>query len=192
MYDVEKVYGDGFFRKRGWLKWRAGLVCGAIGSIWDFRSCIDVGCGLGDLVTGFLALGKDAHGLEGSSACLPYIQCPRERMTIHDLRVPLKPERRYDLVTCFEVGEHLEEEFGGIFLDSLCALSDQLVTSISGSGGKYHLNVHPRDYWERKMNNRGYVRDAERELQLLAAWLPVRLKTGIRCFWDNLICFRRK
>lgn len=193
MYDSEKVYGDGFFRKRGYLRWRAPLVCGTIAERWAFDSVMDVGCGNGDLVAGFAALGKDSYGLEGSSACLPYAECPRERVEIHDLRRPIPAEhRRYDLVTCFEVGEHLEPEFGGVFIDNLCALSDQLVTSISGDGGRYHLHVHSRAWWTRKFEKRGYTRDLARELDLLQAWVPFWRKTGVRCYVENLICFIRR
>jgi len=193
MYNSAELYGDNFFRKRGYLKWRAPIVCGAIDFLWDFGSVIDVGCGLGDLVAGFAELGHDSWGIEGSPACLPYAHVPQDRIMIHDLREPVEGvvTRRYDLLTCFEVIEHLEPERGGCALDNLIAMSDQIVTSISGSTGRYHLHVKPRDFWERKFANRGFERDVDRELELLKIWQPVRLRTGIRCFWDNLICFRK-
>lgn len=193
MIGADTVYKDGFFRKRAYLKWRSPYVCGAIAKLWKFESVMDVGCGGGDLVAGFAALGKKATGLECSAAAVPYLLCDPSAVLIHDLQNPL-PEGtpRVDLVTCFEVMEHVAPETAGKALDNLCQLSDQLVTSISGAHGRYHLQVQPRDWWERKFNSRGYVRDVDRELELLKLWQPVRLKTGIRCFWDNLICFERK
>lgn len=212
--NIQKLYGDGFFRKRHRYSWRAPIVCQSVVDVMriehglEVKSACDVGAAVGDLVQGFLDLGVDAWGIEGSTAAEPYLECPRERMAFWDLREPLPPDGvewvdgttarvtrfpRVDVLTCFEVAEHLEDRYADTFLDTLVSLSDHIVMSAcpphpTKRPTKYHPNEQPREYWYEKLAARGYARDEAVEKFLTVSWYPYRGRYGIRAFWLNLLC----
>lgn len=212
--DIDTLYGDMFFKGRHKYHWRAPIVCKAVVHAMkhahDFvpKSAIDLGCATGDLVQGFLDLGLDAWGIEGSKAALPYLAVnPTYRVQFHDLREPLPKWRklanlpefptRVDVVTCFEVAEHLEEEFADQLVETLCSLSDYLVLSAcppdpnGRKATKYHPNEQPFEYWYQKFAARGYVPDFDVFKFLKVSWYQWRKKYGIAAFWQNLLCVRR-
>jgi hypothetical protein len=198
MIQTEEMYGDNFFKSRHKYNWRSPIVCGAIAAILDpIHSAIDVGCAVGDLVAGFQELGLVAIGIEGSTACVPYLVCPRESVAISDMRKPLGESDRFDVCTCFEVAEHLEEECAAIFVDNLCRLSDQLIISAcpphpTKKPSKYHLNEQPSTYWDALFEEQGYGRRRDWEEMLRTAWHPWRRKYGVAAFHQNLLCYSRK
>lgn len=215
--DIDKLYSDKFFSGRSKYNWRAEIVCSAVVEAMRINhdltvtSACDVGCAIGDLVQGYLDLGLDAWGIEGAKAAAPYLVCPKERVAFHDLRKPLPPDGvawrspqeasvsrwpRSDVVTCFEVAEHLEPEYADQFCDTLCRLSDHLVISACPPNPngkpptKYHLNEQPRDYWYKLFADRGYDQDQETERLLTTMWYPWRHKYGIAAYWQNLLCLQ--
>lgn len=80
------------------------------------KSAIDIGSGGGALVRALVDKGVDAYGVEGS---LPAVELYPERLKLWDLRAPYAPDQQYDMVTSFDVGEHIEQEFHGIFCNSI-------------------------------------------------------------------------
>lgn len=203
MIKIEKLYGDGFFKGRKKYNWRMPIVCGAVVAIMEEaygkrpESACDVGAAIGDLVQGFVDLGLDAYGIEGSEAAAPYLVCAPERMAFWDLRKPLTAAEPYDVVTCFEVAEHLEPEYAETFVDSLTGLSDHLVMSAcppnpdGRPATKYHLNEQPREYWEKLFQAKGFKRSPRIEAMFLQAWHPWRRKYGIAAFHQNFIYFEK-
>lgn len=210
MIDIEKLYGDAFFKGRHRYHWRAPIVCTSIVRIMEHvygeapKSAVDVGCATGDLVQGFLDLGLDAWGIEGSPAAFPYLAVEDTwRVQFHDLRQPL-PEwvkleglplfpSRVDVVTCFEVAEHLEPEAACTFVKTLVSLSNHLVISacppdVNGRPPtKYHLNEQPPAYWEHLFSREGFKRNQDVEALFKEAWHPWRKKYGIAAFHMNLL-----
>lgn len=67
--------------------------------------------------------------------------------------------RRFDLVQCLEVAEHLPQESAGVLVDSLCAAGDRILFSaaVPGQGGDGHINEQPLEYWMRLFKSRGYL-----------------------------------
>jgi len=55
----------------------------------------------------------------------------------HDLRDAISIKDKYDLVTCFEVAEHIDPEYCDVFLNNLKTISNKyVVLTWSESGGK--------------------------------------------------------
>jgi len=204
MIDTEKLYPASFFEKRARYTWRAPIVCGSIASWfelngWPLESAVDLGCAIGDLVQGFLDLGIEAFGFDGSAAARPYIVCPTDRWDVLDLRKPLGSafeEFHVDVCTCFEVAEHLEEEYADQFIENLCCLSDVIIMSAcpphpTKKATKYHPNEQPIEYWIEKFDAAGYAENESMYNFFRKAWAPWRKRYGIAAFWQNLVCFRR-
>lgn len=161
MRELEHIYTNGFFKNRDeQFGWRAPLLAAAICDELAPFSVVDVGAAIGDVVKAFSDKGVTAIGIEGSKKAEKYLVCARESMLFMDLRKPLKLNRMFDLCTCFEVAEHIEEEFADIFIESLVSLSKRIVVSICNEGGgRHHVNLKPMSYWDDKFALCGYRRD---------------------------------
>ena len=124
------------------------------------KSVIDVGCGIGL----WLKVWKDElkvediKGIEGAYVNENMLQIPREYVQIHDLKQPLTLNKRYDIVTTFEVGEHLPASSADQFVKTLTSLSDVVLFSAAliGQIRTYHINEQTPEYWAAIFSKYGY------------------------------------
>jgi glycosyltransferase involved in cell wall biosynthesis len=121
-------------------------------------SVLDVGCGIGGWVATWLDSGVDAVGVDGDYVPRDKLRVPADRFIDHDLTTPLNLGRRFDLVTCLEVAEHLPLEAAETFVDSLCRHADVIVFSaaIPGQGGTGHINERWPSFWAALFARHGY------------------------------------
>ena len=193
MEDLRKIYKGRFFARRNKLNWRVDFVCPAVNNALHPKSLIDVGCAIGEFVAGFVKLGIDAYGLEGTENVLDYLEIPRERLYIFDLRNPFNSQRHFDLALCLEVAEHIEPEYADVFLDNLCLLSDKILMSFAppGQEGHYHVNCQEAEYWIDKMAKRHYLM-VQPVVDLVREGLePVKRKREIRSYYQHLLFFQK-
>jgi cyclopropane fatty-acyl-phospholipid synthase-like methyltransferase len=132
----------------------------------------DVGCGGGALVTALEHCGVDAVGLEGS--VFAYQLLP-DRIYVQDLRqlVQWDPEwsRKHDLVTCFDVAEHIEEEYVDVFVENLVRCTAPWGTLVLGPApedqdGLGHVNCQHPTYWIEKLEGKGFGLSSQLSNQL--------------------------
>jgi len=192
MQKLEDIYKGTFFKNRHKLNWRVPFVCDAIQKVLKPVSVIDVGCAIGDYIMGFQHRGIAAIGLEGSKNCLPYLQVSEKMVYIKDLREPIDIGK-YDLAMCFEVLEHVEEEFADMLVDNLVRMADRLLLSAAtpGQEGHHHVNCQERDYWIYKFDQRGYIRDKKIEDAIKIEWESLKNKKEMRSYYENLLFFQR-
>jgi SAM-dependent methyltransferase len=123
------------------------------------QSVVDVGCGVGAWLSVFKALGvKDVIGLDGSWA-RSHWQLSADEFIDQDVGAPISLPRRFDLVVCLEVGEHVPADSAPILVDSLCKLGPVVLFSaaVPLQGGVHHVNEQWPDYWAALFEARGYV-----------------------------------
>ncbi|MFW9899886.1 MAG: class I SAM-dependent methyltransferase [Candidatus Thorarchaeota archaeon] len=211
MYNLDKAYSKKFFTRRKSLAWRIPIVCDAIIDVLKPKSVIDIGCGNGDLVKGFINRNIQTFGIEGTVNALSDVE-NFDRIWIYDLRKDKIEHpftfRKFDLAICFEVAEHIEPEYTNIFLDNLYSLSDRILFSAAGpgQGGIHHHNCQPKEYWEQKFKDKNYIRPdilideyVDNTLQqirpvetlLQFKWQKWRNKKGIKAYYQNLMYFER-
>lgn len=193
MYDLDKVYTKKFFKQRRRLVWRAPIVVSGILKVLDVRTIVDVGCGNGDIAAEFKNRGILAFGIEGTENALAGLRIPTCCFDVLDLRKPITHKRYSDLAICFEVAEHIENEYTDIFINNLCSLAPRVLFSAAnlGQGGKYHVNCHSKEYWWYKFNARNYHFKQCIVDQIKHYWEPYRHKKGIKAFYQNLMYFER-
>jgi len=193
MKPLGEIYKGRFFARRDSLIWRAEPVCTAINTALAPESVMDVGCAIGDFVHYWKNnLNVPAYGIEGSPNAIEYFIA--DTIFIYDLREPIKLNLAIDLVTCFEVAEHIESEYTDQFLMNLCGMSRRILMSAAepGAGGHYHVNCQPREYWMKRMNALGYGYNHTVVKMIQSLWEPWRKKKEMSSYYKNLFFFERR
>jgi glycosyltransferase involved in cell wall biosynthesis len=163
----------------------ATVMVPSFAALTNPNSVLDVGCGVGGWVAIWLDSGVDAIGVDGDYVPRDQLCVPADRFIDHDLTTPLDLGRRFDLVTCLEVAEHLPSDASETLIDSLCRHADVIVFSaaVPGQGGTGHVNERWPSFWAALFGTHGY-----RPYDLLRG----RLWRDERCEWwyrQNVIVF---
>jgi SAM-dependent methyltransferase len=122
------------------------------------HSVVDVGCGVGAWLAAFHECGvADTLGIDGEWAA-GFHDLESNGFLQHDLSIPIELTRRFDLVVCLEVAEHLQPACAGDLIKSLIRLGDVVLFSaaVPYQGGTLHLNEQWPDYWAAMFESHGY------------------------------------
>ena len=190
-HDLNKKYNNQWFGRRGRVLPYAPIFAEAIVNTYNPKSAIDCGCGIGQVVDALLRRGIDVVGIEGSPACYNHLVCPKDKVMIYDLRDDIMLDRQYDLCISVEVSEHIESEYVDNYVNNLTQLSDRLFTTIcTEAAGWGHYTLMPREWWDEKFAERGYVvdTDSEQKAKPILTWIPG--KAGVPLYADNLRCYK--
>lgn len=156
----------------GWRAFFTGVAARVIATTGPAESVLDVGCAKGLLVQGFVVAGSTgAEGFDLSDTAIgeadPEV---RDRVRVASSTVPYG--RRYDLITCVEVLEHLSPPDAATTIDNICAATDRVV--LSSTPGDFdeptHVNVHPVADWAAEFASRGFFRRTDIDLAFLSPW----------------------
>jgi SAM-dependent methyltransferase len=188
------MYPASFFKKRDKLNFRAPYIVQAIMSTLSPKSVVDVGCAIGDLVKGFQDLKIRALGIEGSRAAAPYVVLDEMSILYEDLRLPLPPMSKFDLLISFEVFEHIEEEYADQLCKNVTELSDNLLISAAppGQEGHHHFNCQLPEYWSAKFEKLNFSRVTSVEHRIKQLLKSQARRAGIKAIYQNLLFYRRK
>ncbi|HMH52778.1 MAG TPA: class I SAM-dependent methyltransferase [Candidatus Acidoferrum sp.] len=173
--DLDRIYTEQMFVERTLDgPWRDEIehVCAVIWSQLKPASVADIGCGPGVYLASFKALGvPHILGIEGSANALRLAVV--SEIVQHDLREPFTPPRRYDLVLCVEVAEHLHKKYARRLVETVAELCEPrgsvvFTASPPGHDGVHHVNLQAREFWIELFRERGFehsnvVLDAVRE-----------------------------
>jgi hypothetical protein len=123
-------------------------------------SVLDVGCARGTWLKEWHDAGvADIQGVDGSYVDPASMLIDGARFATADLASGFTLGRRFDLVQCLEVAEHLPSRTSAGFVDCLVAHSRGLVlfsAAPPGQGGEHHINEQPYEYWRALFRARGY------------------------------------
>lgn len=141
-------------------------------------SSLDAGCAWGFLVEALHARGVDAYGVDLSEYGISKVDgSVADRCRVASLVEPLP--RRYDLITCIEVMEHIPPEETPTVIANLCAGTDRLLLSTSPTdyGESTHLNVQPPEYWAAELAREGFLRNLDLDFSFLTPWAALYERT---------------
>lgn len=139
---------------------------------------LDVGCGLGDLVDVARRMQIDAWGVDQ----LVDDEYDENWFIHHDLRKSFSLAEAggapiVNLVTCWEVAEHIPPEYTSIFCNTLASHVERDESSIlvftsahPGQEGTEHINVHPATFWRDRFHERGLNYQKEKTRQIALLW----------------------
>ncbi|HWA54742.1 MAG TPA: class I SAM-dependent methyltransferase [Solirubrobacterales bacterium] len=158
---AQAAYTDTFFKDMaGQSGSSAAVVVPLLCEMFEPASVIDVGCGTGEWLAEFVRSGvEDVHGLDGPWVDPARLSIEPARFQAADLENPPELGRRYDLVTSFEVAEHLPPQAAEPFVRYLTELGDTVAFSaaIPFQGGTSHLNERWQSYWSDLFEARGFL-----------------------------------
>ena len=126
------------------------------------KSILDVGCGLGTWLKVAIELGiTDVYGVDGIKIDGKRLLFPESRFTVVDLRKAFELNRRFDLVICLEVAEHLPPTFAEQIIESLVLHGEAILFSAAcpNQPGQHHINCQWPAYWQQLFNLHGYMCD---------------------------------
>jgi SAM-dependent methyltransferase len=157
-------------RNEQWLGF-FGTVAARIAADMAPASALDVGCAHGFLVEALRDRGVDAKGFDISDFAISQV---REDVRPHCwVGSALDPIRgHYDLVTCIEVLEHLEEKDADLAVGNICAVTDDVIFTSTPTDYREetHVNVRPPEYWAGLFARHGFARDLGFDGSFLAWW----------------------
>lgn len=122
-------------------------------------SVLDVGCGTGRWLAAWCDESvTDLVGVDGDYVDRTSLAVPATMFHAHDLTLPLDLGRRFDVVTCLEVAEHIPRRCEAQLIDSLVRHADVVVFSaaIPAQGGHGHINERWLSHWVSAFNERGF------------------------------------
>jgi SAM-dependent methyltransferase len=136
----------------------AAVVLDHVASVVTPSTVLDIGCGTGAWLAEWRKRGvADVVGVDGDYVDRPHLQIPPAVFHPADLSWPLDMGRRFDLVHCLEVAEHLEASVADQLVESVVRHGDLLLFSaaVPGQGGTHHVNEQWPSYWVRKFRRLG-------------------------------------
>ncbi len=137
----------------------ARAILGMLLEEFAFKSMLDVGCGLGAWLSVAREMGvREVCGMDGAWLDKKRLRVPENLVRICDLEKPFNLGRRFDLVACLEVAEHLDAGVARSFVSSLCLHGDILLFSaaIPFQGGHFHVNEQWPQYWKSLFQEQGF------------------------------------
>jgi Methyltransferase domain len=177
--DVSELYDAWYFdnccgveyrRNESWLGFFGGIAELIVSEIAP-RSALDAGCAMGFLVEALRDRGVDAYGIDVSEYALEQVR-EDVRPYVHSASVTEPLPRRYDLIVCIEVLEHLPEKEATAALANLAAHADDLLFSSTpiDFAEATHVNVKPPDWWAERLAREGLFRDIDFDATLITPW----------------------
>lgn len=161
----------------------ARRIGGLVQQLLPVGSVLDVGCARGTWLRVWRELGcSDVIGVDGPYIDKEALEIPRAQFVERDLNQPFSLGRRFDLVECLEVAEHLPAGRAASLVADLVSHGGAVLFSAAtpGQGGENHINEQPVSYWQAMFEQHGYVavdciRPALQGLPDVPAWYRYNL-----------------
>jgi SAM-dependent methyltransferase len=135
------------------------------------KSVLDVGCAMGLLVAFLRKREVEAFGLDISEYAIQNIHPDAKPFCwIGSGTDPLP--RKFELVVCIEVLEHLPHIEAEKAIENLCRCSDDVLFSSTPFDYKEgtHFNVQPPEYWVEAFARQGFLRDLDFDASFITPW----------------------
>ena len=138
----------------------ASVIVPLLLDVLPVSSVLDVGCGVGNWLSSFVAAGvDDVLGVDSDNVPEHLLRIPAEKVRRADLARPFDLGRTFDLAISVEVAEHLPEASADGFVASIATHADLVLFSaaVPGQGGTGHVNERWPSYWAKRFEGHGFV-----------------------------------
>ena len=139
----------------------AAVAVGNILQDWvDPRSVLDLGCGTGTWLRVLSSGGRrEVFGVEGEAYPRHDLKIDPDLVLTADLGQTIDLHRRFDLVVCVEVAEHIDAACADTVVANCVRHADLVLFSaaLPGQQGIHHVNEQPPEYWAERFARHGYT-----------------------------------
>lgn len=173
----QRQCGVPYRRDDHWLEF-FGRIADGIARELEPSSVLDAGCAMGLLVEALRKREVDAWGIDISEYAISQVhESVRDHCRVASITEPLP--RRYDLIVCIEVLEHLPPAETDAAIANLCANTDRLLLSSTPTdyGEASHLNVRPQEAWSALLAREGFLRDLDADVSFVTPWAALYVRT---------------
>lgn len=163
--------GDRAYRRdEAWLGFFRQVASAIVRDLHP-SSALDAGCAMGFLVEALRDQGVDAHGIDISSYAIGQVR-EDVRAFCQEASVLEDFGRRYDLITCIEVAEHLDRPDAWRLVENLCRHAECVLFSSTPFDfeEETHRNVQPTEYWVELFARAGFLPDVEYDASYVTEW----------------------
>lgn len=164
-FSPDVIYGQEFYDGGGFSLTRdtANRISKYLGDSYGPKDILDIGCGPGEYLRAFSELNIAAFGCDGASNGV--LRANSKAFSfVHDLKKPLTTNRKFGLVLCVEVAEHLPHSASGTLVKSICDNASDVIAFTAappGCPGDDHINCQAIDYWAERFLTHGFHLDLE-------------------------------
>lgn len=155
-----KTYSSSFYDHQQDVSYRSACaIIPYVFSIYNPRSIIDFGCGVGTWLAAAKKEGIDRLvGLEGKWVQKDSLADPTIKLINTELESNVSLKEKFDLAISMEVAEHLSPERGSSFVKDLTKHAPVVLFSaaIPGQRGIHHINERKQDYWVNEFRKHGF------------------------------------
>ena len=169
--------GRPYQRDDGWLNF-FDQIAKRIIEQFEPKTVLDAGCAWGFLVEAFRNRGVEAYGVDISEYAIQNVHPDiKPYCWIGSITEPFP--KKYELITCIEVLEHMPQKEAEKAIENLCTYSNEIVFSSTPFDYKEatHFNVHDPEYWAEQFARYGFYRDMEADLSCITSWAVRFVKT---------------
>lgn len=162
--------GAPYLRNEQWLTFFGGIAERIVKEI-NPKTVLDAGCAMGFLVEGLRNRDVEAWGVDISEYAIGQVhESVRPFCRVGSITEPF--ERKYDLVTCIEVFEHMPPREAEKAAENLCRHTDDILFSSTPFDYKEvtHVNVNPPEHWAAMFARQGFYRDFDFDASFLTPW----------------------
>ena len=155
--------------------WNRQVMLGIAATFGIPPSHLDIGCGTGVMVGVMRRLNVASFGVD--------LLVPDDRINYlmqADVSQPLDMLRAFDMVTCIEVAEHIDEDRIGVFAENIARHVNQpglLILSAAGpgQGGESHKFLRPGYYWRTVFHDLGLTYREDYTNRLRLVWTSIAM-----------------
>ena len=162
--------GVSYERNEFWLDF-FGKIADRLIEDFHPKTALDAGCAIGVLVEALRDRGVDAEGVDFSEFAISNSREDiRPFLRVGSITEPLT--RHYDLITCFEVVEHMPPQDADRAIANLCDCTDEVILTSTPMHYRdpTHTNIHPQEYWTERFARHGFIRDVDYDGAYIAPW----------------------
>jgi len=187
---MDGIYDDYFYEQHMDTKTRSAVsIANVIVDTINPCSVFDIGCGNGIFISELNKRGIDVLGCDSSKAAIR-TSCKNVTIFAADVTNPIMLNRKYDLVMCVEVAEHIHKKYSDQLIANCINNGERILFTSAppGQGGIGHINEQPYEFWITKFNKFGFVHDEKMTLCLKE---KMRSKKVIWWITENIMYLRK-
>jgi glycosyltransferase involved in cell wall biosynthesis/2-polyprenyl-3-methyl-5-hydroxy-6-metoxy-1,4-benzoquinol methylase len=166
--NYHSALGLPYDRHESWLSFFGSIADRIVATI-NPRTVLDAGCAKGFLVEALRDRNVEAYGLDISSYAIGQVrEDVRPYCWVASVADPFP--RRYDLILCIEVLEHLPPDEAERAIANLCRHADDILFSSSPDDDEEetHVNLRPVEYWAERFAAEGFGREVDFDAGFIA------------------------